>query len=63
MEREEYLNNPILEFRFWINEKKNEYRDYRISIIMDSQLVVRQVNGIYKIRNENLKVINSTLTN
>lgn len=30
-------------------------RDYELSILMDSQLVVRQIQGKYKVKNERLK--------
>lgn len=39
--------------------KKNVYKGkpLRIQLIADSQLIIRQLAGIYKIRNENLKLI------
>lgn len=47
--------NALLMSMKWIFNHQQEYKDYKISIIMDSQLVVRQINGVYKIKNKNLK--------
>ena len=33
----------------------NEYKDYRLKFYLDSQLVVRQLNGEYKVKNTNIK--------
>lgn len=33
----------------------DEYKDYRLKFYLDSQLVVRQLNGEYKVKNTNIK--------
>lgn len=37
----------------WIS--KSEYKHYPLNFILDSELVVRQIKGIYKIKNQKLK--------
>ncbi len=39
----------------WLQSVKEKYEDYKISFILDSELVVRQLTGVYKIKNETLK--------
>lgn len=38
----------------WILENKNS-KDFRINFYMDSELVIKQVRGEYKVKDENLK--------
>lgn len=39
----------------WLNKNKEKYFDYEIVFVLDSELVVKQLAGIYKIKNEKLK--------
>lgn len=39
----------------WLFENKEKYEGYSITFILDSELVVRQLTGVYKIKNENLR--------
>ena len=39
----------------WINQNKEKVGETAIEFVLDSELVVRQLTGIYKIKNENLK--------
>jgi ribonuclease HI len=46
----------ILEALTWIAENKHKLgQDLEISFFMDSELAYRQIAGIYKIKNENLR--------
>jgi ribonuclease HI len=40
----------------WIKKNLSSYNNYKFLIIMDSQLVVKQLMGDYKIKNKNLKI-------
>jgi ribonuclease HI len=42
----------------WLNKNKEEYIDNNIFFYSDSELVVRQLTGVYKIKNQNLQVLN-----
>ncbi len=45
----------------WLVENKEKYKDYGVAFILDSELVVRQLTGVYKIKNENLKQLASQI--
>ncbi len=41
----------------WLTENQKDFKDGSVSICLDSELVVRQLTGIYKVKNENLKTL------
>lgn len=47
--------NAVLTAFEWLSLNKEKYKDYNVTFILDSELVVRQLTGVYKIKNENLK--------
>jgi len=59
-EHNEYLGiqtNNYAEYSAVLLALKNlaQYRDYMLEFHLDSQLVERQLNGIYKVKNANIK--------
>lgn len=42
----------------WINENSDKFLGQTIKFFLDSELVVRQLNGIYKIKNKILQELN-----
>lgn len=53
----EYL--ALLEALTWLNKNQLNYANYEIFINMDSQLVVNQLNGLYKIKDQKLITLSS----
>lgn len=45
----------------WLNENKESLSGKEISIFSDSELVVKQLTGIYKIKNPQLKILNEKI--
>lgn len=39
----------------WLLENKEKYRGHDIEFVLDSELVVRQLSGIYKIKSDSLR--------
>lgn len=39
----------------WINNNKNLFIEKEIKIVMDSELIVKQINGVYKVKSESLR--------
>jgi ribonuclease HI len=50
--------NGVISALKWLN-LKNNYQ--RVEFYLDSQLVVNQLRGIYKVKNENLKELKATI--
>jgi ribonuclease HI len=46
----------------WINENAGKFEGKTINFFLDSELVVRQLNGIYKIKNKILQDVNFRAT-
>lgn len=44
----------LMAFR-WIKRNKKELRDKTLEFLLDSELVVRQLIGVYKVKDENLR--------
>ncbi len=42
----------------WLNKNQKIFEEKKIIFYLDSELIVRQINGIYKVRDENLKKLN-----
>lgn len=47
--------NAVLMAMTWLKENKEAYKDFHVEFILDSELVVRQLTGVYKIKNATLK--------
>jgi ribonuclease HI len=47
----------------WINNNKDSYKISQINFFADSQLLVRQVQGLYKVKAEHLKPLFNTVKN
>jgi len=47
----------------WINDNKDSYSISEINFFADSQLLVRQVQGLYKVKAEHLKPLFNTVKN
>jgi ribonuclease HI len=45
----------------WLSKNSNIYSDREIIFYSDSELVVRQLAGIYKIKNEKLRTLNQKI--
>ena len=45
----------------WLNNNLKEHGGMEIIFYSDSELVVRQLTGVYKIKNENLKILNQKI--
>lgn len=45
----------------WMLKNKNDFLDYEIRFILDSELVVRQLSGRYKIKKDYLKILNERI--
>lgn len=39
----------------WLNDNAKDLENSSVAFILDSELVVRQLTGVYKIKNQNLK--------
>lgn len=50
--------NAVILALEWIENNKQKFLDRDICFYSDSELMVRQLNGIYKIKNESLKTLN-----
>ncbi len=48
--------SAVLSALYWLKANKQELKK-EIIFILDSELVVKQINGDYKIKNKNLKII------
>lgn len=46
--------NAVILALEWILENRNIFQNKRVLFNLDSELVVRQLNGVYKIKNEEL---------
>jgi ribonuclease HI len=46
----------------WIKNNMPKFAGKPICLYSDSELMVRQLNGIYKIKNENLKILNEKIS-
>lgn len=44
----------VIEALFWL-KKSSEFNDYNFDFFLDSSLVVNQLNGLFKVKNLNLK--------
>lgn len=53
----------LLAISWLVNELPDQYQKIPITINMDSELVVRQLNGVYKIKNLDLKKISIEIQN
>ncbi|MGA3291665.1 MAG: ribonuclease HI family protein [Candidatus Microgenomates bacterium] len=42
----------------WLNRNKDKFSNNTIEFFADSELIVKQLNGIYKIKNSQLTVLN-----
>lgn len=47
--------NAVLMAMTWLKENKEAYKDFHVEFILDSELVARQLTGVYKIKNATLK--------
>lgn len=47
----------------WINNNKDSHKISQINFFADSQLLVRQVQGLYKVKAEHLKPLFNTVKN
>ena len=47
--------NAVLLALKWLEENGEIYVNYKASFVLDSELVVKQLNGLYKIKDEKLK--------
>lgn len=47
----------------WMLSNKNKLPDGKIVFLLDSELVVKQLNGVYKIKKEELKLLNLKIKN
>jgi len=45
----------------WLSEYSNKYNGNEVVFYSDSELVVRQLTGVYKIKNENLRILNQKI--
>lgn len=45
----------------WLNKNKSDYKNFLVEFILDSELVVRQLTGVYKIKNEKLKELSTKI--
>lgn len=45
------------------NQDKIDFENKTVKFVLDSELVVRQINGIYKVKDENLKIIFDQIKN
>lgn len=48
--------NAIISALIWI--KDSEFRNEQINLFSDSELVIKQINGDYKIKKEHLQILN-----
>jgi ribonuclease HI len=46
----------------WLNKNKEKFLDRNIYFLSDSELVVRQITGVYKIKNEKLQTLNQEVS-
>lgn len=53
--------NAVLMAVEWLDKNKDTYKSFSIEFILDSELVVRQLSGIYKIKNEKLKELSLSI--
>ncbi|MGB9911474.1 MAG: ribonuclease HI family protein [Microgenomates group bacterium] len=51
----EYI--AVLEALKWLKENFSKREKFKVKFFLDSQLVVNQLNGNFKIKNENLKLL------
>lgn len=47
----------IFALEWFINQKLVDNNDSSILFLLDSELVVKQINGLYRVKDENLKVL------
>ena len=41
----------------WLNKNINSFKGFEIKFVLDSELVVKQINGIYRVKDENLTIL------
>lgn len=45
----------LIESLLWLKNKEKDFNNISIKLFMDSELIVKQINGIYKIKSTSLK--------
>jgi ribonuclease HI len=43
----------------WLSENEKEMQSDKVTFFLDSELIVRQINGIYKVKDETLKKLHA----
>jgi ribonuclease HI len=61
--------NNVAEYRAvilaleWLNKNPDNFSEYEINFCLDSELVVRQLNGIYKVKDQTLQKLFKNVMN